>query len=45
MPQNFATMEKGKDDLNNFCNVTAIIKYVKEFCDNKKTKDKLSGIL
>ena len=28
MPQNSAAIEKGKEALNHFCNVTANIKYV-----------------
>ena len=36
MPQNFARIEKVKYALSNFCNVTAIIKYVKAFSENRK---------
>ena len=31
-------MEKGKDALSNFCNVSAIIQYVKASCNNRKSK-------
>ena len=32
-------MEKVKDALSNFCNVTAIIQPIKEFCGKGKKRD------